>query len=198
MTIPLLSQRVFPYISAMVNNGSLTYDHDRDGRPTELGGCTAMVRNLNHDTFLVIRYVKRRLTVSGRRRWGVAAAGPGAAEDAAAFTGLDRHRRQTRVARLHRRAGRAPAPRLLLRDFFHHGRPVRYGPGAPGRASPAALAAPGARFPAPNACQLPAGASVCGCSCSDRRCSWHTPGLWAPHPQGCHLPGTVGGTNQRV
>lgn len=60
----LPSQRVFPYISAMVNNGSLTYDHDRDGRPTELGGCTAMVRNLNHDTFLVIRYVKRRLTVS--------------------------------------------------------------------------------------------------------------------------------------
>ncbi|KAK2513084.1 hypothetical protein Q9233_015714 [Columba guinea] len=56
------NQRVFPYISAMVNNGSLTYDHDRDGRPTELGGCTAMVRNLNHDTFLVIRYVKRRLT----------------------------------------------------------------------------------------------------------------------------------------
>lgn len=49
----------------MVNNGSLTYDHDRDGRPTELGGCTAMVRNLNHNTFLVIRYVKRRLTVSG-------------------------------------------------------------------------------------------------------------------------------------
>lgn len=56
---------MFPYISAMVNNGSLTYDHDRDGRPTELGGCTATVRNLNHDTFLVIRYVKRRLTVSG-------------------------------------------------------------------------------------------------------------------------------------
>ncbi|NWZ88720.1 LMA2L protein, partial [Poecile atricapillus] len=66
-----LRQRVFPYISAMVNNGSLTYDHDRDGRPTELGGCTAMVRNLNHDTFLVIRYVKRRLTVSspGIKPW---------------------------------------------------------------------------------------------------------------------------------
>lgn len=63
-----LWQRVFPYISAMVNNGSLTYDHDRDGRPTELGGCTAMVRNLNHDTFLVIRYVKRRLTVSAACR----------------------------------------------------------------------------------------------------------------------------------
>ncbi|XP_014116986.1 PREDICTED: VIP36-like protein, partial [Pseudopodoces humilis] len=63
--------RVFPYISAMVNNGSLTYDHDRDGRPTELGGCTAMVRNLNHDTFLVIRYVKRRLTVSSVRYPGI-------------------------------------------------------------------------------------------------------------------------------
>lgn len=66
-------ERVFPYISAMVNNGSLTYDHDRDGRPTELGGCTAMVRNLNHDTFLVIRYVKRRLTVlidiDGKQEW---------------------------------------------------------------------------------------------------------------------------------
>lgn len=60
----LLSQRVFPYISAMVNNGSLSYDHERDGRPTELGGCSAIVRNLHYDTFLVIRYVKRHLTVS--------------------------------------------------------------------------------------------------------------------------------------
>lgn len=58
------SQRVFPYISAMVNNGSLSYDHERDGRTTELGGCTAIVRNLHYDTFLVIRYVKRHLTVS--------------------------------------------------------------------------------------------------------------------------------------
>ncbi|XP_028929521.1 VIP36-like protein [Ornithorhynchus anatinus] len=66
-------QRVFPYISAMVNNGSLSYDHERDGRPTELGGCTAIVRNLNHDTFLVIRYVKRRLTImmdiDGKHEW---------------------------------------------------------------------------------------------------------------------------------
>lgn len=69
LSLAFSPQRVFPYISAMVNNGSLTYDHDRDGRPTELGGCTAMVRNLNHDTFLVIRYVKRRLTVSAAC-WG--------------------------------------------------------------------------------------------------------------------------------
>ncbi|XP_077119005.1 VIP36-like protein isoform X3 [Ranitomeya variabilis] len=66
-------ERIFPYVSAMVSNGSLTYDHTRDGRPTELGGCTAMVRNLNHDTFLVIRYVKRRLTImidiDGKQEW---------------------------------------------------------------------------------------------------------------------------------
>ncbi|KAM4038249.1 VIP36-like protein isoform 2-T2 [Anomaloglossus baeobatrachus] len=67
------NQRIFPYVSAMVSNGSLLYDHTRDGRPTELGGCTAMVRNLNHDTFLVIRYVKRRLTImidiDGKQEW---------------------------------------------------------------------------------------------------------------------------------
>ncbi|XP_069622728.1 VIP36-like protein isoform X2 [Ranitomeya imitator] len=66
-------ERIFPYVSAMVSNGSLSYDHTRDGRPTELGGCTAMVRNLNHDTFLVIRYVKRRLTImidiDGKQEW---------------------------------------------------------------------------------------------------------------------------------
>ncbi|XP_070621542.1 VIP36-like protein isoform X1 [Erythrolamprus reginae] len=67
------NQRVFPYVSAMITNGSLVYDHERDGRPTELGGCTAIVRNLEHDTFLVIRYVKRRLTVlldiDGKHEW---------------------------------------------------------------------------------------------------------------------------------
>ncbi|XP_023573158.1 VIP36-like protein isoform X3 [Octodon degus] len=65
--------RVFPYISVMVNNGSLSYDHERDGRPTELGGCTAIIRNLHYDTFLVIRYVKRHLTImmdiDGKHEW---------------------------------------------------------------------------------------------------------------------------------
>lgn len=59
-----LTQRVFPYISAMVNNGSLSYDHSKDGRWTELAGCTADLRNQNHDTFLAVRYSKGRLTVS--------------------------------------------------------------------------------------------------------------------------------------
>lgn len=59
----LSPQRVFPYISAMVNNGSLTYDHSKDGRGTELAGCSADLRNQNHDTFLAVRYSRGRLTV---------------------------------------------------------------------------------------------------------------------------------------
>lgn len=45
----------------MLGNGTLTYDHDRDGRATELGGCTALVRNSIYDTFLLIRYSRNRL-----------------------------------------------------------------------------------------------------------------------------------------
>ncbi|XP_013859133.1 lectin, mannose-binding 2-like a isoform X2 [Austrofundulus limnaeus] len=66
-------ERIFPFVLAMVGNGSISYDHERDGRPTELGGCNAMVRNLKHDTFLFIRYVRRRLTVmidiDGQHEW---------------------------------------------------------------------------------------------------------------------------------
>lgn len=67
------TQRIFPFVLAMVGNGTISYDHERDGRPTELGGCNAMVRNLKHDTFLFIRYVNRRLTVmidiDGQHEW---------------------------------------------------------------------------------------------------------------------------------
>uniref|UniRef100_A0A3Q0SIQ6 Lectin, mannose-binding 2-like a n=1 Tax=Amphilophus citrinellus TaxID=61819 RepID=A0A3Q0SIQ6_AMPCI len=66
-------ERIFPFVLAMVGNGSISYDHELDGRPTELGGCNAMVRNLKHDTFLFIRYVRRRLTVmidiDGQHEW---------------------------------------------------------------------------------------------------------------------------------
>lgn len=61
----LCRQRSFPYISAMVNNGSLSYDHGKDGRSSELGGCSAEIRNREHDTYLAIRYSKGRLTVGG-------------------------------------------------------------------------------------------------------------------------------------
>ncbi|KAJ9599083.1 hypothetical protein L9F63_010420 [Diploptera punctata] len=53
-----------PYISAMINNGSLHYDHDRDGTHTQLAGCEAKFRNLEHDTHISIRYEKDVLTVS--------------------------------------------------------------------------------------------------------------------------------------
>ncbi|KAG8011617.1 VIP36-like protein [Nibea albiflora] len=65
--------RAFPYISMMLGNGTLSYDHDYDGRPTELGGCTAMARNAIYDTFILVRYSKHRLTlmvdVDGKREW---------------------------------------------------------------------------------------------------------------------------------
>ncbi|XP_063239555.1 vesicular integral-membrane protein VIP36 [Bacillus rossius redtenbacheri] len=53
-----------PYISAMVNNGSLHYDHDRDGTHTQLAGCEAKFRNLEHDTHIAVRYEGDVLTVS--------------------------------------------------------------------------------------------------------------------------------------
>ncbi|MEQ2222157.1 VIP36-like protein, partial [Ilyodon furcidens] len=65
--------RTFPYVSVMLGNGTLSYDHDRDGRPTELGGCSAMTRNSIYDTFLLVRYSKNMLTVmvdvDGKQEW---------------------------------------------------------------------------------------------------------------------------------
>lgn len=62
-----------PYVSAMVNNGTLHYDHDRDGTHTELAGCEAKFRGVEHDTHVAIRYENDILTVStdveGKRAW---------------------------------------------------------------------------------------------------------------------------------
>uniref|UniRef100_A0A914ZL46 L-type lectin-like domain-containing protein n=1 Tax=Parascaris univalens TaxID=6257 RepID=A0A914ZL46_PARUN len=56
-----------PYISAMVNNGSLHYDHDKDGTHTQLGGehvgCEAKFRNKEHETQILVRYVGDTLSV---------------------------------------------------------------------------------------------------------------------------------------
>jgi len=46
----------------MVNNGSLSYDHDRDGTHTMVGGCEVKFRNVEHDTFIAIRYENDVLT----------------------------------------------------------------------------------------------------------------------------------------
>ncbi|CAK6959627.1 lectin%2C mannose-binding 2-like b [Scomber scombrus] len=74
--------RGFPFISMMLGNGTLSYNHDYDGRTTELGGCTAMARNAAYDTFLLVRYSKKRLTlmvnVDGKQEW----------KDCADITGL--------------------------------------------------------------------------------------------------------------
>ncbi|XP_061672552.1 VIP36-like protein isoform X2 [Syngnathoides biaculeatus] len=57
------NDRVFPHVSVMLGNGTLSYDHDNDGRPTELGGCSTKVRNAREDTFLLIKYTQNRLKV---------------------------------------------------------------------------------------------------------------------------------------
>lgn len=56
-------KHVHPYVSAMVNNGSLHYDHDKDGINTALGGCETSLRNKDYDTFLAVRYQNYKLTV---------------------------------------------------------------------------------------------------------------------------------------
>lgn len=62
-----------PYISAMVNNGTLHYDHDKDGTHTEVAGCEAPFRNKDFDTYVAIRYQNYKLTVStdieGKNTW---------------------------------------------------------------------------------------------------------------------------------
>lgn len=47
----------------MVNNGTLSYDHDRDGTHTQLAGCEAKFRNLEYETHISIKYLNEELTV---------------------------------------------------------------------------------------------------------------------------------------
>ena len=48
----------------MVNNGSLHYDHDKDGGQTELAGCESYFTNKDYDTYIAVRYQNYKLTVS--------------------------------------------------------------------------------------------------------------------------------------
>ncbi|XP_065919379.1 vesicular integral-membrane protein VIP36-like [Dysidea avara] len=52
-----------PYISAIVSDGGVHYDHDKDGTHSQVAGCTAKFRNKEHDTFFAISYVDRELSV---------------------------------------------------------------------------------------------------------------------------------------
>lgn len=47
----------------MINNGTLHYDHDRDGTHTQLAGCEARFRNVDHTTQMKIRYENDVLSV---------------------------------------------------------------------------------------------------------------------------------------
>ena len=55
-------QHQHPYLSATVNNGTLSYDHDRDGTHTMIGGCEVKFRNVDHETYIAIRYENDVLT----------------------------------------------------------------------------------------------------------------------------------------
>lgn len=53
-----------PYISVMINNGTLHYDHDRDGQSSIASGCSSPFRDRETETSVAIRYQNERLTVS--------------------------------------------------------------------------------------------------------------------------------------
>jgi len=57
----------------MVNNGTLHYDHDRDGTHTIIAGCESPFRGRDTDTLVAIRYQNDRLTIStdieGKNTW---------------------------------------------------------------------------------------------------------------------------------
>ena len=48
----------------MVNDGSIHYDHEKDGHINELAGCEAKFRSKNFNTFISIKYLNYKLTVS--------------------------------------------------------------------------------------------------------------------------------------
>eukprot|EP00730_Choanoeca_flexa_P014770 TRINITY_DN6578_c0_g1_i2.p1 TRINITY_DN6578_c0_g1~~TRINITY_DN6578_c0_g1_i2.p1 ORF type:complete len:370 (+),score=101.47 TRINITY_DN6578_c0_g1_i2:67-1176(+) len=51
------------YVSAMINDGTIDYDHDADGTHQELASCSASLRNKEQDTYARISYRKNTLKV---------------------------------------------------------------------------------------------------------------------------------------
>eukprot|EP00055_Hartaetosiga_balthica_P005092 m.14400 g.14400 ORF g.14400 m.14400 type:complete len:378 (+) comp4302_c0_seq1:35-1168(+) len=49
------------YISGMVNDGTIEYDHDQDGTHQEIASCQENFRNVDHDTYFRVSYVDRTL-----------------------------------------------------------------------------------------------------------------------------------------
>ena len=52
-----------PYISAMVNNGTLHYDHEADGVHSELAGCECKFRGLEHEARVLVQYFNEELII---------------------------------------------------------------------------------------------------------------------------------------
>jgi mannose-binding lectin 2 len=52
-----------PFISTMVNNGSVHYDHDRDGTHGQINGCHSKFRARDHDTFVIVSYIDKVLSI---------------------------------------------------------------------------------------------------------------------------------------
>lgn len=52
-----------PYISAMVNNGTLHYDHEADGIHSELAGCECKFRGQEHEVKVLVQYLNDELTI---------------------------------------------------------------------------------------------------------------------------------------
>lgn len=53
----------YPYISAMVNNGTLHYDHENDGVNSELAGCECRFRGLEHEARVLVQYYNDELII---------------------------------------------------------------------------------------------------------------------------------------
>jgi len=52
-----------PHISAIVNDGTMSFDHSNDGTVQQLGGCTRDYRNKPYPVKLKIEYRNKALTV---------------------------------------------------------------------------------------------------------------------------------------
>lgn len=69
------SSTKFPYISAMVNDGTKTYKHHDDGVSTSIGGCSVDFRNAEHPTRAKISYISKNLQVftdiDGEDNWSL-------------------------------------------------------------------------------------------------------------------------------
>ncbi|KAJ3287992.1 hypothetical protein HK104_008369 [Borealophlyctis nickersoniae] len=64
----------FPYVNAMIGDGKTHYDHGKDGKPNEVGGCPADFRDKSWPTKAKIKYVRNemlqvQLNIRGDDTW---------------------------------------------------------------------------------------------------------------------------------